>query len=141
MIAGELTPADAAGLDVELVRGIATAHGTATAHAAILSRALGLPAVVGTGEPALRSTRTPLVLDGGTVKLTSRRGGAGAEARERAEMRRPAARKRSRRRTSRPTADGPRVEVAANLGEPAARRPRWSSGRRAPGCCVPSSCS
>src|ERR1700727_478919 len=53
VIAGELTPADAAGLDPARVTGIATAHGTATAHAAILARALPLPAVVGLGERVL----------------------------------------------------------------------------------------
>ena len=70
VIAAELTPADAAGLDPELVRGIATAHGTATAHAAILARALGLPAVVGLGEAVLAvPDGTPLLLDGGSGQL------------------------------------------------------------------------
>ena len=65
MIADELTPADTAGLDPGAVLGIATARGTATAHAAILARALGLPAVVGLGADVLAiEDDTPLLLDG-----------------------------------------------------------------------------
>ena len=48
VVADELTPADAAGLDPERVLAIATARGSTTAHAAILARALGLP---GRGRP------------------------------------------------------------------------------------------
>ncbi|MGZ4203644.1 MAG: dihydroxyacetone kinase phosphoryl donor subunit DhaM, partial [Thermoleophilaceae bacterium] len=119
VIAGELTPADAAGLDVELVRGIATAHGTATAHAAILSRALGLPAVVGIGEPVLAIEEgTELLLDGGTGELlVGPSEGQVREARERAEHaeeRRAKALERAHEPAQ--TADGTRIEVAANLG-------------------------
>ena len=65
VLADELTPGEAAGLDPDNAWAIATARGGATAHAAILARALGIPAVVGLGE-ALRAIAeaTPLVLDG-----------------------------------------------------------------------------
>ena len=119
VIAAELTPADAAGLDPQLIRGIATARGSATAHAAILARALGLPAVVGLGESLLAVAEgTPLLLDGGSGEVVvSPPEDALREARERAERdaERHAA---SRDRASEPAAtlDGTRVEVAANLG-------------------------
>jgi phosphocarrier protein FPr len=119
VIAGELTPADAAGLDAELVRGIATAHGTATAHAAILSRALGLPAVVGIGESVLAIEEgTELLLDGGTGELLVGPSEEQVrEARERAEHaqeRRATALEHAHEAAQ--TADGTRIEVAANLG-------------------------
>ena len=68
VIADELTPAQAARLDSSLVTGIATAGGSTTAHAAILARALGLPAVVGLGAGLLA------IDDGTTVLLDGRAG-------------------------------------------------------------------
>lgn len=47
LVARDLAPSQTAGLDRALVIGFATEQGTATAHTAILARALGLPAVVG----------------------------------------------------------------------------------------------
>jgi len=47
LVARDLAPSQTAGLDRELVVGFAIEQGTATAHTAILARALGLPAVVG----------------------------------------------------------------------------------------------
>jgi multiphosphoryl transfer protein len=119
VLASELTPADAAALDPELVRGIATAHGTATAHAAILARALGLPAVVGLGDAVLAiPDGTPLLLDGGSGELTvSPPDEVVSDAREqseRAAARHAAALERAHEPAQ--TADGTRIELAANLG-------------------------
>jgi phosphoenolpyruvate-protein phosphotransferase len=47
LVARDLAPSQTAGLDRALVLGFATEQGSATAHTAILARALGLPAVVG----------------------------------------------------------------------------------------------
>jgi phosphoenolpyruvate-protein phosphotransferase len=47
LVARDLAPSQTAGLDRDLVVGFATEQGSATAHTAILARALGLPAVVG----------------------------------------------------------------------------------------------
>jgi phosphoenolpyruvate-protein phosphotransferase len=47
LVARDLAPSQTAGLDRRLVLGFATEQGSATAHTAILARALGLPAVVG----------------------------------------------------------------------------------------------
>jgi multiphosphoryl transfer protein len=122
VLARELTPAEAAGLDPELVRGIATAHGSATAHAAILARALGLPAAVGLGDALLAIEEgTALLLDGeaGTLQVDPgddvlREAG---ERRERLAARRAAARERAHEPGA--TRDGTRVEVFANLGSAA----------------------
>ena len=47
VVARDLAPSQTAGLDRAFVVGFATEQGSATAHTAILARALGLPAVVG----------------------------------------------------------------------------------------------
>ena len=70
VVAHDLAPSQTAGLDRSLVVGFATEQGTATAHTAILARALGLPAVVGiAGLVEAVADGAPLLLDGdaGTV--------------------------------------------------------------------------
>ena len=123
VIAAELTPAEAAGLDPDLVRGVATARGTPTAHAAILARALGLPAVVGLGDAVLEVDEgADLLLDGDEGSLqVSPPEHVVREARERLEeagKRRAAARERATEPAE--TRDGARIEVAANVDDPAA---------------------
>jgi multiphosphoryl transfer protein len=119
VIATELTPTDVARLDPELVTGIATARGSATAHAAILARALGLPTVVGLGS-GLRKIEegTPLLLDGDAATLEVDPPAQELEEarvrRERALARRAAARETAHEPAL--TRDGERVEVFANLG-------------------------
>jgi multiphosphoryl transfer protein len=119
VVADELTPADAAGLDPERVLAIATARGSTTAHAAILARALGLPAVVGLGSGVLQvADGTTLLLDGeaGTVMVdppADMVSGA-QKRRERDEARRAVARERAGEPAV--TRDGERIEVFANLG-------------------------
>ncbi len=54
LIASDLTPSDTARLRPEFVLGICTVHGGPTAHAAILARALGIPAIAGLNEAALQ---------------------------------------------------------------------------------------
>ncbi|HST43211.1 MAG TPA: phosphoenolpyruvate--protein phosphotransferase, partial [Conexibacter sp.] len=53
VVARDLTPIDAAGLDRATVAGIATSEGGPTSHGAILARALGVPAVLGFGPSLL----------------------------------------------------------------------------------------
>lgn len=121
LLAADLTPADAAGLDPRLALGVATAFGGPTSHAAILARSLGIPAVVGLGERLLDIPEgTPLALDAdaGLLHLAPpaelvrelearRRERLQADAEARAQARVPAA-----------TRDGVRIEVAANVGSP-----------------------
>jgi multiphosphoryl transfer protein len=119
LVAAELTPADAAAVDPGVVRGIAAARGTATAHAAILSRALGIPAVVGLGDAVLAiGEGTSVLLDGekGTVLVAPSEEEASRAQEERARA--LERREEARRHASEPavTRDGVAIEVSANLG-------------------------
>jgi phosphoenolpyruvate-protein phosphotransferase len=121
VVAAELTPADTAGFDPAVVRGIATATGGPTSHAAILARALGIPAVLGLGPDLLAVPEaTQLLLDGdqGSVQIAPGQAELAA-AGQAAEQRRRAG-ERARQRAAEPavTADGTRIEVAANAGSP-----------------------
>ena len=119
VVADELTPRDTAALDPELVQAVATARGTATAHAAILARALGIPAVVGLGGAVLAiADGTSLLLDGeaGTV-VVSPDDAQAVDARSRAaaaDERRGVAREHAREPAV--MRDGTVIEVFANLG-------------------------
>jgi multiphosphoryl transfer protein len=131
VIADELTPADAAGLHPERVLAIATARGSSTAHAAILARALGLPAVVGLGAAILSvSDGTNILVDGqsGTVTVepsTDLLHDAIAR-REHRRVRAAAARERALEPGA--TRDGTRIEVFANLGSVAEATAAVSAG-------------
>jgi phosphocarrier protein FPr len=57
LIAADLSPSDTANLDTTRVIGLATAQGGPTSHTAILSRTLGLPALVA-GASCSRSGRS-----------------------------------------------------------------------------------
>ena len=65
LIAHELTAAETAGLDPEMVLGFATETGGATSHVAIIARSLGVPAVVGVPN-LLAASPTQAALDGST---------------------------------------------------------------------------
>lgn len=119
LLAVDLAPADAAGLDPTTALGVATAFGGPTSHAAVLARSLGIPAVVGLGEALLDVAEgTSLALDGdaGSVivdpapdvveRLQTLRA-------EQAESHRSA---RTEARAPASTIDGVAVEVAANVG-------------------------
>ena len=122
VIAPDLTPADTAALDRELVLGIATAHGSATSHSAILARSLGIPAVVGIGEDLLDVEEgTPLVLDGdaGTVHVDPGEELVQSYERRQAGREESALRALAAARQPAQTLDGRRIEVVANVGSPA----------------------
>ena len=50
VVADNISPSDAVSLPRRYIRGLATEQGSLTAHVTILSRALGVPAVVGIGQ-------------------------------------------------------------------------------------------
>ena len=63
--ADEFLPSDAGLLDREHIRGIVTAHGGKYSHGSILSRSLGIPAVVGVENLMLETTTgTNAIVDG-----------------------------------------------------------------------------
>ncbi|OOV12794.1 phosphoenolpyruvate--protein phosphotransferase [Deinococcus sp. LM3] len=123
VVAHDLTPSDTAGLDPALVRGVVTAVGGRTSHSAIMARGLGLPAVVGVGEAALAGlTRgTPLIVNGDAGTVTVHPDAAALSAAQAAQAAAQAERDRLDALKDREgrTADGLRVELAANIGAPA----------------------
>lgn len=58
LVARDLTPSDTVSLRPEVVRGICTVLGGPNAHAAILARSLGIPAIAGLNEAALSVIHT-----------------------------------------------------------------------------------
>ena len=122
VVAADLTPADTASLDRELVRGIATAYGGPTSHSAILARSLGIPAAVGLGERLLDVPEgTPLALDGDAGAVYVDPAEELVRTYERRSAEREAAARRARASAQRraTTRDGRRIEVVANVGSPA----------------------
>ncbi|WP_271105925.1 phosphoenolpyruvate--protein phosphotransferase [Pseudomonas tohonis] len=122
LVLDEMAPSDVARLDRTRVAGILTARGGATSHSAIVTRALGIPALVGAGAVVLAlEPGTPLLLDGGRGRLVV--------APEQALLERARAEHQDRERLLREaeahkleparTRDGHSVEVCANLGDAA----------------------
>jgi len=70
LVAGDLTPAETAGLDLDLVTGVVLAEGSPTSHAAIVARARDIPVVVAAGPDVLSVLEGSIVvLDGGKGEL------------------------------------------------------------------------
>jgi phosphotransferase system enzyme I (PtsI) len=69
LVAVDLAPADAAGLDATGCLAIITEKGGPTAHAAIIARSLGIPAVVGVPGASAIPDGTLLLVDGTTGEL------------------------------------------------------------------------
>ncbi|MFS1288894.1 phosphoenolpyruvate--protein phosphotransferase [Pseudomonas piscis] len=122
LVMDEVGPSDVARLDPARVAGILTARGGATAHSAIVARALGIPALVGAGAGVLlMASGTALLLDGLRGRLhvapdpaTLQRA---VEERDNREQRLQAA--AEQRHLPAQTRDGHAVEVFANVGESA----------------------
>ena len=127
LVAEELTPTDAAGLDRKTVLGIAVAGGGPTSHSAILARALGIPAAVGLGARVLEIAEgTVVILQGDSGRLVldpspadlARASASGATAPSKPATIAAAVR----------TADGVAIEVAANIGSIADARAAVDAG-------------
>src|SRR5450830_1484277 len=122
LVMDEVGPSDVARLDPARVAGILTARGGATAHSAIVARALGIPALVGAGPAVLLlAAGTPLLLDGQRGRLHV---DADAATLQRATVERDTREQRLRlaseqRHELALTRDGHAVEVFANIGESA----------------------
>ncbi|MBK0058692.1 phosphoenolpyruvate--protein phosphotransferase [Pseudomonas sp. S44] len=120
LVMAEVGPSDVARLDPERVAGIVTAQGGATAHSAIVARALGIPAVVGVGAAILLvEAGTPLLLDGQRGKVSV---APAADELQRALAERDQREQRlqaawANRHEPAVTRDGHAVEVFANIGD------------------------
>jgi phosphoenolpyruvate-protein phosphotransferase/dihydroxyacetone kinase phosphotransfer subunit len=121
LVARDLEPADTVGLNRDVCRGIALAHGGPTSHAAILARALGIPAVVGLGERLLEvRDGLPLGLDGvaGVVHLDPPASTVASLETAGDEFARRAHDARARAASPATTLDGTGIAVLANVGGP-----------------------
>ena len=122
VVAAELSPAETAALEPELVAGIVTARGGPTGHAAILARSLAIPAVVGAGREVLDVEEgTEIWLDGGSGAVYLE-----PEEEIRRDLEERAAQRRARLENAREsarkpavTSDGQRIEVMANIASTA----------------------
>jgi phosphotransferase system enzyme I (PtsI) len=119
IVARELTPSQTASIPIETIAAIVTETGSPTSHAAILARALGVPAIVGCdGLLAIVRAGVDVALDGRAGEAivdpdpSEREMIAG---RHEQEERRREALGKLRDEPGR-TADGHRVELAANIG-------------------------
>lgn len=122
LVAEDVTPSETLQLPLSHVKGIATAKGGPTSHAAILARSLGIPAVMGGGEAFLTAAETGklMILDGATGELfLDPDEGQLASFRERAEQE-AADRETLEALKDLPavTLDGHRVHVVANMAVP-----------------------
>ncbi|MCI8209075.1 PTS fructose transporter subunit IIA [Pseudomonas sp. S25] len=122
LVMDEVGPSDVARLDPVQVAGILTARGGATAHSAIVARALGIPALVGAGDGVLLlKPGTLLLLDGQKGRLTvapdTETLQRAAQDRDNREQRLQAA--AAKRMEPAITLDGHAVEVFANIGDSA----------------------
>ncbi|MEU7906434.1 phosphoenolpyruvate--protein phosphotransferase [Actinoplanes sp. NPDC049118] len=125
LIAPDLTPAEAAGLDTARVAGVLLAYGSPTSHGAILARARGVPTVVGLGARVLEvPDGTPVALDGGTGEVVVAPLGPVLATFRRRAAEQASRRERARARAGSPamTRDGVPVAVGANVGSPADAR-------------------
>jgi len=119
LVAAELAPAEAASLDLELVRGIVTARGGPTSHASILARSLGIPTVVGAGDEVLGLAEgAQLLIDGASGAIYVDPDAGLVSRYEALERQREIQRVTAQRAAFEPaaTGDGHRIEVSANLG-------------------------
>lgn len=119
LIAEDLTPSDTAGLDKSRVVGFCTTGGSATSHASILARSMGLPAIAAIEERALElSGGQTVVLDGDKGELRLAPSAEEVERIRRVQEQADAVRKVELEEAARPaiTRDGHRIKVVANIG-------------------------
>ncbi|WP_197337580.1 phosphoenolpyruvate--protein phosphotransferase [Ralstonia solanacearum] len=122
LVAQDLSPSDTAALDTRRIAGIVTVQGGPTSHTAILTRTLGIPAVVAAGPAVLDvASGTQAIVDGvgGQLYLDPDAASiAGANDWLREEAAR-AQREQAERGLPARTRDGHTVEIAANVNQPA----------------------
>ena len=124
LVAEDLAPADTALLDPEKVVAFITSEGGPTSHTAILARALGIPAIVGTGTEVIDQLH-----DGDIVLVDGTKGTVTLNPTEEAL-------RRARELASRvrvfhgdgATKDGHEVQLLANVGDAAGARSAAEAG-------------
>ncbi len=135
IVARDLLPSDTAGLDVALVLGLVTEQGGPTSHTAILSRQMGIPAVVGVqgvldAARRLDEVSSQLVLNGATGEVVL---DPDVETIQRYETALEAYRQKqhelqSLRSLPATTPDGITIELSANIGRSGDAPPALDAG-------------
>ncbi|MFD0865915.1 phosphoenolpyruvate--protein phosphotransferase [Tessaracoccus lubricantis] len=120
LLADDLSPADTADLDLDLIIAIATKLGGPTSHTAIIARQRGLPCVVGVPDLQTIGDGDVVLLDGAAGTLTRRLSEVDADALVQADARRRAA--IDGWAGPGVTADGKAVQLLANVADGAAAR-------------------
>lgn len=121
LVAGDLTPSEAAELDWDRVLAIVTDIGSSTYHTAIIARSLGIPAVAGLKEATRQIPPGSLVaVDGTRGEVVVEPSGAALEALGAAQevYRREEERLRGTRGLAAQTLDGVEVRLEANVEFP-----------------------
>ena len=122
IVAHDLSPAETAGLNPQLVKAMVTEVGTRTSHTAILARALEIPAVVGVrGVLSLVGSGDQLVVNGARGRVVVSPSLEMVEAAEARARRQRAKKLDLRAKLQRPatTRCGKPVELEANIELPA----------------------
>ncbi|WP_181393076.1 phosphoenolpyruvate--protein phosphotransferase [Stenotrophomonas sp. HMWF023] len=121
LLAADLSPSDTANLDIGHVLGLATAQGGPTSHTAILSRTLGLPALVAAGAELLSiNTGQEAIIDGssGRLYLSPSEADLASARAWIAEQQQIREREAGQRAQPAQTTDGHRIDIGANVNLP-----------------------
>ncbi|HAI55411.1 MAG TPA: phosphoenolpyruvate--protein phosphotransferase, partial [Acinetobacter nosocomialis] len=120
LIMHDVGPSDVARLNKDRVAGILTAIGGASAHSAIVARALGIPAIVGAGEQVLEiDPKSTLLINGDTGTFVLNPDAAQIEQAKQEREQQRQIREEAERHSQEPaiTLDQHQIEIAANLGK------------------------
>ncbi|EGD16903.1 phosphoenolpyruvate-protein phosphotransferase [Xanthomonas hortorum ATCC 19865] len=121
LLASDLSPSDTANLDTERVLGLATAQGGPTSHTAILSRTLGLPALVAAGGQLLDiEDGVTAIIDGSSGRLYINPSELDLDAARTHIAEQQAIREREAAQRALPaeTTDGHHIDIGANVNLP-----------------------
>ncbi|SDI59077.1 phosphoenolpyruvate--protein phosphotransferase [Natribacillus halophilus] len=121
ILSHDLTPSDTAQLDRQYTLGFVTNIGGRTSHSAIMARSLEIPAVVGTKDMTSRvQSGDLLIVDGGTGELVIDPDEATMDTYRERQREHEAKKEAQKKLVGEPSisADGQRVELAANIGTP-----------------------
>jgi phosphocarrier protein FPr/phosphocarrier protein len=131
LIAEDLAPSDTASLDPSKVMGFCTRTGGSTSHVAILARSLGIPAICGISQSALKLPEGLQVILNGSEGTLSIAPTAEDLAAAEQEIARLAERRASEAKSSMQpaaTSDGVRIDVVANIRNAADAREAVAKG-------------
>lgn len=120
LIMYDVGPSDVARLNKDRVAGILTAVGGASAHSAIVARALGIPAIVGAGDQVLDiEQKSSLLINGDTGTFVLNPNTQQIEQAKHERELQQKIREEAERHSQEPaiTQDQHQIEVAANLGK------------------------